>query len=211
MLAHLLVTTLLNSEYVGPLGNYGRLKDAVAGWLNRDDLTARIPAFIALAEARMTRLLCDPDQIVSATLTFINGSASLPDDYGQMVAIGSHLTQVTPGEFGNYDTLTGNPRVYTVDGIQLHVLPSTTSAIIPVSYYRSIPPLVSDSGTNWLLTRAPDLYLYGALLQAEFYGWNDERLATIKSAWDEGIAELRIDSERRRWGAAPLAPRIRRN
>ena len=37
------------------LGTYTELKDAIADWLDRSDLTARIPDFIALAEARINR------------------------------------------------------------------------------------------------------------------------------------------------------------
>ena len=35
------------------IGTYAELQTAVANWLDRDDLTARIPEFIALAEAKM--------------------------------------------------------------------------------------------------------------------------------------------------------------
>ena len=39
------------------ISNYSELQTAVANWLDRDDLTARIPEFIALAEARFNRVL----------------------------------------------------------------------------------------------------------------------------------------------------------
>ena len=39
------------------LGTFTELKDAIADWLDRSDLTARIPDFIALAEARINREL----------------------------------------------------------------------------------------------------------------------------------------------------------
>lgn len=195
-------------------GTRAELADAITGWLNRSDLAARIPDFIRLAEARMNRLLRDPDQIVTASVTVTAGTGALPADYGQMIAFGAEgerLTQVTPGEFGSYRSEAGAATVYTVSGGGMRILPAMASVAIPITYYRAIPPLVADADTNWLLERAPDLYLYGSLLQAEFYGWNDERLATIKSAWDESVSELRADGENRRWGAAPLAPKIRRS
>ena len=37
------------------IGTYAELQTAVANWLDRDDLTDRIPEFIALAEAKMNR------------------------------------------------------------------------------------------------------------------------------------------------------------
>ena len=39
------------------IGTYAELQTAVANWLDRDDLTDRIPEFIALSEARMNRVL----------------------------------------------------------------------------------------------------------------------------------------------------------
>ncbi|HEX8418573.1 MAG TPA: hypothetical protein VF638_01015 [Sphingomonas sp.] len=186
---------------------------AVAGWLNRTDLAARIPEFIRLTEARMNRLLRDPSQIVTTTVSFTAGSGALPVDFGEMISLGqqgSRLTQVTPGEFGTYRAQAGDARVYSVIGGNIVILPAGASASLNIAYYRSISPLIVDGSTNWLLSRAPDIYLWGCLLQAELYGWNDERLPLLKTGWDEAIAELRIDGEQRRWGAAPLAPKIRR-
>ena len=33
-----------------------------------------------------------------------------------------------------------------------------------------------DSATNWLITNAPDIYLYGTMLEAEPFIMNDERV-----------------------------------
>lgn len=189
------------------------LANAIASWLNRSNLTAQIPDFIRLTEVRLNRLLRDPDQLITTTINLSSGSGTIPADFGQMVALGdagTRLTQVTPGEFGTYSSVAGDPKIYTVGAGVIRVLPGSGSASTPITYYRAIPALTADGSTNWLLTRAPDIYLYGSLLQAEFYGWNDERLGTIKAAYDEAIAELRVDGEGRRWGAAPMAPKLGR-
>ena len=39
------------------ISNYTELQTAVANWLDRDDLTNRIPEFISLCEARFNRTL----------------------------------------------------------------------------------------------------------------------------------------------------------
>ena len=39
------------------INTYGTLQTAVANWLDRDDLSARIPEFISLAEAIFNRTL----------------------------------------------------------------------------------------------------------------------------------------------------------
>ena len=49
------------------IGTYAELQTAVANWLGRDDLTARIPEFIDLAEARLSRELETREQEKRAT------------------------------------------------------------------------------------------------------------------------------------------------
>lgn len=194
------------------LATYSDLTSALADWLKRTDLTARIPDFIRLTEARLNRLLRDPDMIVSGTLSFTNGTATLPAEFGELIAFGPtgrRLSLVTAQEFGTYEAASGDPTVYSVIGGSIKVLPSQGSASTPYTYFRGIPALTVSNTTNWLMTRAPDLYLYGSLLQAEMFGWNDERLPMLKSAFDEGISELRTDGDSRRWGVG-MSPKVRR-
>lgn len=177
---------------------YAELQTAAANWLNRSgdtNLTARIPEFIALAEARFRRKLDDLDQDIVGTLTFTNGVASLPADFGALKEI--------DGDF------TDDPIIYSLVSGQIQTDPAVTGTATIV-YKAALPALSNTVTTNWLLARAPDAYLFGTLIQAEFYGWNDERLGLIKSALDEMLNELRLDSEARRYGPGPLAPRTGR-
>ncbi|MDA0313536.1 MAG: hypothetical protein O3C65_15105 [Proteobacteria bacterium] len=43
-------------------------------------------------------------------------------------------------------------------------------------YYKAFTALADDADTNWLLANAPDVYLYGAMLEAMPYLRNDARL-----------------------------------
>ena len=43
---------------------YAQLQTAAASWLDRTDLTATIPEFIELAEARFNRVIRQPDMVV---------------------------------------------------------------------------------------------------------------------------------------------------
>ena len=63
--------------------NYTELKTAVANFLARSDLTDRIPEFIALAEARLSRELESRSQEkrANATLTANDEFVALPTDF----------------------------------------------------------------------------------------------------------------------------------
>jgi hypothetical protein len=55
---------------------------------------------------------------------------------------------------------------------------------------------------NWLLAAHPDLYLFGALVEAEMFGVNDERAPAWKGRRDEIFDEIeRLSSTTRGPGA----------
>lgn len=189
------------------------LKEAIGNWMNkRSALADRIPEFIALAEARFRRRIEDADQEASATITLTNGAGPLPANFGRLISVNDstigRVEYVSESQFADYDaTVTASsPVIFTISEGQVKALPAGNGSL-SIIYKLGLPALSDANTTNWLLTRAPDIYLFGSLVQAEFYGWNDERLPMIKSALDEAMEELAVDSERRRLGSAPLAPR----
>lgn len=194
---------------------YSDLQTATANWLQRAHLIARIPEFIELAEARFRRKLDDADQNIGATITLTAGAGPLPADFGELIAVSEstvgRVDYVSPSQFGDFDaTEVGiDPVIFTIVGGQVKTIPAADGSL-SIVYKQGLPALSTGSPTNWLLARAPDLYLFSTLLQAEFYGWNDERVPLIKAAVDEIMAELNVDSEHRKYGPAPLAPRIMR-
>jgi len=195
------------------ISTYADLQTAASNWLQNTNLLARIPDFISLAEARFRRKLEDLDQDTAATISLTDGVGTLPDNFGGLKSVTDstigRLEYVSPSQFADYAATTGNPVVFTIIGNQIKTLPAG-SGTVGIVYKLGLPALTTDNTSNWLLARAPDIYLYGTLLQAEFYGWNDERLPLIKAALDEALGELNVDSDRRRIGAAPVAPRIGR-
>lgn len=198
------------------IDTYYDLQQAIANWMNKTSaLAARIPEFIQLAEARFRRKLDDLDQETAATVTITAGVGSLPANFGRLISVNDstigRVEYVSESQFADYDATetASDPSLFTISGSEIKTLPVSTGAL-SIIYKLGLPSLSDTNATNWLLTRAPDIYLYGSLVQAEFYGWNDERLPLIKAALDEAMMELNIDAEHRRFGASPLAPRVAR-
>jgi hypothetical protein len=188
--------------------NYTSLVAKLADWIDRDD--SDVDTFIQLTEARLNRLLDDPNMEVSVPLT--GDGASLPADFGSIVSIGTangfRLTQMGNAEYASLLPISGISRYYTIREGKIYYYPG--AANVTLVYRRRIPALTSGNPTNWLLSLAPDVYLYGCLVQA--FGWDqdDDRVSGWKSLFDEAVAELRSDGARRKWGPGPIAPRIRR-
>lgn len=68
------------------ISTYSELQTAVANWLDRDDLTARIPEFISLAEARFNRDLRIRAMETKQTASTVadQRNYALPTNYLQM-------------------------------------------------------------------------------------------------------------------------------
>jgi hypothetical protein len=78
---------------------------------------------------------------------------------------------------------TGKPEFFTVhEEIEFDKTPDT-SHTAEMIYYAEFVPLDSTNTTNGLLTRAPDAYLYGALVASAPFLVNDERIQTWESVY----------------------------
>ena len=189
---------------------YADLLTDVADTLDRDDVTTRFPRWLKLVEVKLNRVLDDPAMEVSATLT--GNGAALPADFGAMVSIGTadgnRLSSLSPSEYSAIRPSSGTSRYFTIQAGKVFYVPGAANPTL--IYRRTIPPLTSVATTNWLLDRAPDVYFYGVLLQAEAWDANNEQAVGWKALFDEAIDELRSDGAKRKWGAGPIGPRIRR-
>lgn len=192
---------------------YSGLVTTVGNWLNRSDLGEKIPDFIQLLEARLNRILRAPEMEEEATLPTDAAALDLPVDLRQIrnvyldtdpraelhpVSLGTLRTQYA-------DQTTGKPEVYAVSGAQMLLGPAPDDEYdLILTYYEEIPALSAANETNWLIVAHPDIYLYGTLVMAEAFLWNDERLPLWKSAWDESLGELVHQGNSKRFGAAPI-------
>lgn len=191
------------------LNNYANLKTAVADWLNRTDLTAQIPDFIALAEARFNRELRLNAMLKRDVTTATTDYIDLPEDWLDHNSIsvtsgaGVHdaLTYITNDDYNRlrHANLSGTFRYYTIRNNSILLLPAASSGVtvpLEIFYYGKIPALSDSNTTNWLLTRSPDLYLYGSLIAAEAYLQNDDRLPVWVAQTQSIIDSMNIESER---------------
>ena len=203
---------------------YADLQAEITSYLARNDLAAEIPSFIALAEAKFNRSLkcVEMDQRATATID-INSSEpqwlSLPSDYQSMRRVriadiaGKPRLFFLPSElldekrFAAQDA-PGQPRYFSIFGGELELFPTPdTTYTLEIIYRRLIPPLVLNS-VNWLLTNHPDAYLYGALMEAEPFMKNDQRIATWAQALSAVIDAINSVSNDAAFNAGPLAVQV---
>jgi hypothetical protein len=197
------------------MNTYAELRSTIADYLNRDDLTAVIPTFIRLAESKFNRKLRVRQMTKRATAEIETAFFAPPADWLETKEFQlntnpiTKLDYITEG-FGNQlratrFTAPGRPRFYTVVGNQLEFIPTPdTTYDGELTYYANIPSLSDSNTSNWLLAYAPDLYLYGALVEAEPYLKNDERLSVWGELYLRVIADIEVADERASVASTPL-------
>jgi hypothetical protein len=153
------------------LTTYTELKDAVASRLRRSDLTAFIPDFITLAEKSLNRTLKGLMQEYETTLTATIGNRTLAASFSQPIALylttylpRDMLIYVLPDQMQVYND-NGYPEFWTVDGFDIKLDRPADIAYTFAFRYRDGLDLAATN-TNAVLDRYPDLYFYGALVQA---------------------------------------------
>jgi hypothetical protein len=188
---------------------YSELQAAVGNWLDHGLFAARIPEFIALFEAAANRRLRVREQEAATTLMPSSGTAALPADYlawRRVTWTGSprvELQYVHPSylQAAYPSTPSARPRVFTIEGSTLKIRPVDATAL-EFDYFQKIPALSDGAATNWLLAGHPDLYLFGALVEAEMFGVNDERAPLWKARRDEIFDEIEKLSNKTRGAGA---------
>jgi len=197
------------------ISTYTELKTAVANWLDRDDLTDRIPEFIALAEARFNRVLRLRSMEAKYTANTVAGqrNLALPASYIQMRNFQVNTSPLTTLSYVTpeiYDRLwggstSGTPQFYTilVDEVSLGPIPASVQEV-EMLFYKKFDNLSGSVATNWLITNGPDIYLYGAMLEAEPFIMNDERVQLWAQALQRGVSDLQEQDNKDRHSGSAL-------
>lgn len=198
---------------------YSELKTAVGDWLNRSDLTSAIPNFIALAEAQMNRQIRHRKMVTRSDATLDTSYFAVPSDWQENIRFQLNTNPITPLVYITPEQMTedsqvyitsGQPMFFTMVGQQFQVLPAPDGSYTgELLYYGKIPSLSEAEPTNWLLTEAPDIYLYAALTQSAPYLKEDERTAVWAGYYQTLVNDMKIADERARIGNSKLVPRIR--
>jgi hypothetical protein len=196
---------------------YATLQTHIADTLNRSDLTDVIPNFIQQFESQAKR-----DQRLRklsdrGTFSITGDGQSLPSDFYKLDSWyhdGSSYfgpIQIVPqdeigrlkGSYGD----TGVPQFAAIipgdgtDSATVRFAPEPDATYnTKMVYERRITDLSDTETTNYLLLEAPDIYLYGALVESAPYLKDDNRMMLWKSLLEERIEAYHMAQQDARWG-----------
>lgn len=198
---------------------YSTLKDGINEWLARDGgstLTSQIDTFIYGAEAEFNRQgvagqWYQMEEETSLT-TDSSGNTTLPADFLAVKSvrrIGSPNIELDPISMGTEnrispDDTAGVARFYSISGTTLRVTPIEAGTdLLTLTYFEKIPNLAANS-TNWLLTLAPDAYLFESLAQAQMFTRQFQEAAGFHATAMRIIDDIGTMSTLARYGNAGI-------
>lgn len=189
------------------LANYADLQASIASWTHRSNLTAQIPDFIALAESEINtdmrlRLMAQtfPLTLLSGTQTVAMPARFIEPIQLEIVFTGRDnkpLTYLSAQQITNNSSagVAGEPQYWTIDEDNIS-FPYPADQDYALSFRMLQGFSLANTSTNALMTKYPGIYLYGSLLQAAAFGYNDARIPVWKTMY-EGLKKKINKSESR--------------
>jgi hypothetical protein len=192
---------------VAVITSYTTLVTAVGDYLARSDLTTFIPNYVQNFEERFFRDSENWGSWMESALSvsISSGVAAVPASYlGLRIAYvsTSNLKRVSLEQlYARYprsNASTGTPSFIARNGSNFEFGPVAGDGLTLTGTYYAKPTALrsyttggADAAAHFLILNAPDLLLYGSLLEAMPFIKDDARVPLWKMAWDEALLAYR--------------------
>ena len=193
--------------------SYDELKKSIANWSDRDDMGSFIPDFIALTEARFNRELRLRSMEQKDYAFTVGGQANyvLPSNYLQMREFRLNteptksLQYVSPEIYEAWNLGQGEPSFYTIIANEIRLGPMPSGRYeMEMLFWRKFPNLSGTMASNWMLQNAPDVYLYGSLMEMEPFIQNDARIGVWAAGYSKAISDIQLQDDKDRHSGSAL-------
>lgn len=197
----------------------------IRDWLDADDKVAVPDSAIAtFLDMATDSLNADVDSLATeaAPVDYVcTGSEVWPmdisalgiDDYNRMILVnaegGPSMDAKAINEMVNLiatnTSPTTHPLAYAVQANQLYVWPiPSQGTVLQIRYTKKVPYLSSTVNSNIYTQNHQSAFLYAALIAAEPYIAEDERLPTWKELYNGQISTINLTAKQARMGSTPL-------
>lgn len=197
--------------------SYSTLKTAMAGWLDRSDLTSTLDDFIDLAEAQIARDLRVSAMVSALDETIASGVITVPAGFLGFTSVYIDGSTTQPLRVTSADSIyrdyplrssDSKPKYIAQEGTSFIFGPYPDSAYnVKGGYYAKLSPLGDGTGgtvtTNYLTDEAPDLLLFACLRESYRYLMDHE-----KAEYFNGLAGRALMEANERDKGARFSTRI---
>lgn len=199
--------------------DYAGLKTSVSDWLQNNAVTAGVAQVIQMAEARLKN-----DTVLRSIELQLTGNLTqpiifMPADLNvlQRVVVYRDATEhsvlyAAPGKAERQTNSVGFPQYYNLMDQALHLYPTPDAEYRYIIYYIPVILDLSDAApTNWLLERAPNVYLFASLKAAAVYVKDGMAAQMYEQEYQTALAGLQSADDRTRFPiSSPLTIKARR-
>jgi len=189
--------------------SYSTLLTAVADWLARSNLTSFVPNYVQNFEEKFLRqprnfgkwmeasigsgsgiaistTAACPADFLALKISYLDGQSQRPLNVYSI----EQLYQAYPRGSGG-----GTPKFIArnVANFEFGPVPSGTFTLMGTYYAKPtlLRSFASDAAAHWLVVNAPDLLLYGALLEAMPFIKNDARIPVWQQMYADALKDYR--------------------
>jgi len=200
--------------------DYASLQAAVASSVHRvgdTQFTAELPRFVQMAEMDIFRNLQirQTESMVTGTTSGAMIVIPIGMDAIERLSISAYgrdfsLDYTSPNglEYLSFPNLSSR---YTIENGAIRLLaPPAGNYTYTLYIVPNMAPLSVANPTNWLILNAPDVYLYGTLLQAAAWTKDGEESARCAPFYAQAIESVRNQDAQRRFplsGGLQIKPR----
>jgi len=202
---------------VAIITDYSTLRTAVSDYLARSDLSGFVPNFIQNCESTIYKDLRIRAMETALSVTISGGVATVPTAFVELkfAYVSTSPVQVldwVPPEmiYARYPVRSGAeiPKDISIAGANFIFGPYPGNYTINGIYYARLTALSDSNTTNWFTTYAPDLLLYGALLEAAPFMMDDKRIATWQTFYQKAYSAVANEEKRKRSAGGSIATRL---
>ena len=182
--------------------NYATLQTEVANVIAKSNLTADIPMFIQFAENKLYRTLNLRNEETALNVSVSSGVGTVPTDF-KMIMFAyvdespTRLLEYMPIEdlYRKYPERSGSntPCAMAREGANFTFGKFAKDFTLKGIYYAKQDPL-RTTDPSWYVTNAPEVLLYGSLLEAEPFIREDERIPVWRALYNEAVETLKIEN-----------------
>ncbi|AKK19696.1 hypothetical protein HUT03_00180 [Candidatus Liberibacter africanus] len=181
--------------------DYSSLLIDVSHYSEKRGFTYLFKDFLHRIEVKINRELRLREMEKKAFLSLVEGSVTLPDDYIEIRFL--HDNKGNKLDHLPLSISLKKQKGYIITADSICVLPAVSEDVV-LYYYSCIPPLTENNPVNWLLHRAPDLYLYGLVEEIALWEQKIDKAATAGSLFQQSIKKLQQNDTRLRWADTTL-------
>ena len=191
------------------LTTYLGLKDSIEAWSHRNDVASRLDDFIDLAESEMLKWIRIRDMETRATAVTSGRYLSLPSDFLEMrrlrmISGAQYFEVLSSTPEGMYITQdSGMPKLYTVTSqVEFDRTPDSAYTV-EMQYYGKPTALSATNTSNSILTKYPNIYLFGSLWALYLWALQEDKAEYYYGKLMQAIQTANREDKKGRHGPAP--------